>query len=144
MDNGVYKDALKNLANKSELEKTVSVGIQGPPQIKLEEKMHHLGVFRERILVALTKGQVMRNTVYPEISEALSDQRSTKMLVHGDIDFRFSSKYQKAAAQAGKHFTIVHDPNLRGDVGLVIASDKAVDIEYIHIDDEKPDPINKP
>lgn len=135
MDNDINKDALKKFASKSELEQTISVGFQGPPELKLEEKLHHLGEFRERILLSLTKAQVMRRTAYPEIKQALEDNRATKMLIHGNIGYRFRDKYQKMAVRTGKAYTIVHDPDLKGDLGLVVASDQAVDIDNIRIED---------
>jgi uncharacterized protein YueI len=135
LDKDVYKDALKKLATKTELEKTISVALQGPPQIKLEEKRQYLGEFRERVLIALTKAQVMKSSVFPEIIETLHDKRAAKMLIHGDIDYRFRGKYQRLAAKIDKPYTVVHDPDLKGDVGLVIASDHAIDIEDIQIND---------
>lgn len=133
MSNDWEKERLKNLAAKSELEQTIAVGIHGTPELKYEEKRRHLGEFRERVLKLLTKGQVMENKIYQEIVEALQDQRATKMLIHGDIAYRFRSKYQKIANELKKPYTIVHDPELKGDVGLVIASDQAVDVEDIYI-----------
>jgi uncharacterized protein YueI len=135
LSNNLNKDAVRNFANKTELERTISVGLQGPPELKLEEKMHYLGEFRERILKSLTKGQVMKSDLYKEIIEALQDKRATKMLLHGDLAYKFRGKYQSAATEIGKSYTIVHDPDLKGDLGLVIASDQAVDIEDIYIDD---------
>lgn len=135
MENDIYKEALKKLANKTELEKTISVGLQGPPQLKLEERRNHLGEFRERILVSLSKGQVMKNTIYPEVKKALEDKRSTKMLIHGDIDHRFRGKYQKLASKMDIPYTIVHDPDLEGSIGLIIASDQAIDVESIQVMD---------
>lgn len=136
MNSNLHKDALQNFANKTELERTISVGIQGPPELKPEEKIYYLGEFRERILISLTKAQVMQSNIFPEIIEALKDQRSTIMLIRGDIDYRFRDKYQKITIQNGKHYTVVHEPNLKGDLGLVIASDRAVDVGNISIKDE--------
>lgn len=135
MDNDLNKEILKNLANKSELERTISVGIQGPPEIKPDEKRHYLGEFRERILRSLTTAQVMRNSHMAEVKEALKDKRSTKMLIRGDIDHRFRDKYQRLASETGKPYTIVHDPDLKGNIGLIIASDNAVDVEDIEVKD---------
>jgi uncharacterized protein YueI len=135
LSNNLNQDAIKNFAKQTELERTISVGLQGPPELKLEERLHHLGEFRERILISLTKGQVMKSDLYRKVIEALKDQKATKMLIHGDIAYKFRRKYQSAAKQIGKSYTIVHDPNLKGDLGLVVASDQAVDIEDISIVD---------
>jgi len=134
-DNDLYKEALKNLTKKTELEQTLAVGFQGPPQIKIEEKRHYLGEFRERVLKVLTIAQVMRTRIFPEISQALQDQRADKMLIYGDIDYRFRGKYQRLAHKMGKNYTIIHDPELKGPVGLVIASNQAIDVDDIQINE---------
>lgn len=135
MDNDLSQDVQRNLANKTELERTISAGIQGAPELKHDEKIRYLGEFRERILKALTKGQVMKNSIYPQISEALTDKRASKMLLNGDIAFKFREKYQKIADQLDCPFTIIHDPELKGDIGLVISCDRAIDVENIYIED---------
>jgi len=133
LGNDWEKERLKNFAAKSEMERTIAVGLHGAPELKYEEKKQHLGEFRERILKLLTKAQVMENKIYPEIVEALQDQRATKMLINGDIAYQFRSKYQKIASELGKSYTVVHDPELKGDAGLVVAADQAVDEENIYI-----------
>ncbi len=134
-DQSLNQDALKSFADKSKLEQTIAVALQGSPQIRPEERKQYLGELRERVLITLTKAQVMKNTVYPEISGILKEKRSTKMLIHGDIDYRFRNKYQHLATEIGKPYTVVHDPDLKGSIGLVIASDQAVDIQDIQIVD---------
>jgi len=133
VSNDLEKERLKSFAAKSEMEQTVAVGIKGAPELKYEEKKRHLGEFRERILKLLTIAQVMEDKIYPEIIEALQDKRATKMLINGDIAYKFRSKYQKIAHELGKSYTIVHDPELKGDAGLVVAGDQAVDVENINI-----------
>lgn len=134
-DHDFYDEAIKNLTKKSELEQTIAFGLHGPPEIKSEEKRQYLGEFRERVLLTLTKAQVMRSAIFPEILEALKDSRSTKMLIYGDIPYRFRNKYQKLATSMGKPFTVIHDPDLKGPIGLVIASDHAVEQEQIQVQD---------
>jgi uncharacterized protein YueI len=135
VDKDLKLEALKCFTQKTELERTLAVGLQGPPELKLEEKRLFLGEFRERVLVALTKAQVMSNTVYREIKEALQDKRAAKMLIHGEIAYKYREKYQKLAAETDKSFTIVHDPNLKGAIGLAVISEQAVDQEDILVKD---------
>jgi len=133
VSNDLENERLKNFAAKSKMEQTVAVGIKGAPELKYEEKKRHLGEFRERILKLLTIAQVMEDKIYPEIVEALQDQRATKILINGDIAYKFRNKYQKIAHELGKSYTIIHDPELKGDAGLVVAGDRAVDVENINI-----------
>ncbi len=134
MNNDVQKEALTELAHKSELEQKLSIGYHGPPEIKAGEKAHYLGQFRERVIKVLTRRQIAGSKVYPEITEALRDKRAALLLIDGEISYKHRDKYQKLAGQMQKPFTIVHDCDLKGDVGLVVASDTAVDIEHITVE----------
>lgn len=131
LNNDLAKDISKEYVGRSELERTISAGIRGTPELKHEEKMSYLGEFRERVLMALTKSQVMESHVYPEIRKSLRDPRASKMLLHGDIAYRYRDKYQKIANQLAKPYTIVYDPQLHEEIGLVIAGDQAIDAENI-------------
>lgn len=124
-------------AGKSELEKTMWVELFGPPEIKREERRHYLGEFRERVMKLLSKKQVKEPAIYPEIKKALQDKRATGVLISGDIDFRYAEKYEKLASEAGKRHSIIHDPEFKGDTGLVVISDHAVDIQDIAVRDRE-------
>ncbi|AGA70335.1 hypothetical protein Desdi_2923 [Desulfitobacterium dichloroeliminans LMG P-21439] len=119
--------------DKSQLEERLMIGLHGTPELKLGEKLEHLGVFRERILRLLTKDQVDDKQIYPEIEEALKDPRSTRLLLNGDLAFDFRAKYIKIARQYNKPYTVVNDPRLKGEVGLVVASDQAVDVNEVEV-----------
>lgn len=133
MSNDFEKDIISSFSNKSELERTLTAGINGPPEIKKEEKLHYLGVFKERVLKTLTKKQVRDTELYLEIVTALKDNRTTKLVVHGDIDFNARLKYQQKASELGIKYTVMFDSSLKGDVGLIVASDDAVDVEDISV-----------
>ncbi len=121
------------LSKKSRLEQALSIGFNRVPELKKEEKMLFLGEFRERVIRKLTKKQVANPSVFPEIKEALKDKRTLKMLINGDLSFKFTDKYIKLAKEVGKPFTTIHDSQLKGDTGLVVISDQAIDIKNIDI-----------
>lgn len=113
--------------NKSELEKTIAAGVYGAPELKPDEKSAFLGEFKERVLRALTKAQVEENTVYVEIVLALQDKRAARLIYSGDIDYRYVDKYVKLSRKYGKPYTIRHDQKYKSDIGLLVASNEAVD-----------------
>ncbi len=133
MSNDFEKDIIRNTSNKSELERTLIASINGPPQLKEEEKLHYLGVFKERVLKVLTKQQVRDKKLYSQIITALKDKKAAKLFIHGDLDFNARHKYQQKASELGVKYTAIFDPNLKGDVGLIVASDDAVDVEDISV-----------
>ena len=134
MSDDLEKDIIHNYSNKSELERTLTAGISGPPEIKKEEKLHFLGVFKERVLKVLTKKQVKDTMVHSEIITALKDKRATNLLISGDISFKARQKYQQQARELGIKYTVIFDPLLKGDIGLIVASDNAVDVEDISVE----------
>lgn len=131
-DRGEQSEGIEHLSNKSRLEQALILG-DSVTELKKEERMLYLGEFRERVIRKLSKKQVAKPLVFPEIKEALKDKRSIKMLINGDINFKFTDKYIKLAKEVGKPYTSVHNSELKGDTGLVIISDQAVDIKNIDI-----------
>lgn len=122
---------------KSELEKALMTSFYGPGELKGEEKKQYLGQFRERVMKVLTKKQVMEKTIYPEIIKALEDKRSSKLIINGEINSDFIDKYEKPARELQKTCTIIHDPKLKGEIGLVVVSNDAIDIEDIYVEDRE-------
>lgn len=120
--------------NQSELEQRLMVGLHGTPELKHSEKVRHLGEFRERIVRILTKDQVDDKQIYPEIEEALKDPRSSRLLLNGDLAYEYRAKYIKIARKYDKPFTVVNDPSLKGNVGLAVVADHAVDVEKIEVE----------
>jgi len=135
MDTDVQRAAISVWVNKGELEKALAVGIHGVPELKHDEKIHYLGEFRERVIKLLTKKQVAEPAIYPEILKALGDKRAVKIIFSGDINYHSAKKYHKLAEKLGKRYSIIHDPEFKGDAGLVVVSDDAVDIEDITVRD---------
>lgn len=111
----------------------ITIGLHGVPELKHDEKMNYLGEFRERIIRRLTKKQLAEKFVYPEIKEALNHEKSSRMLINGTLSPHLTDKYIELARKADKPYTMIHDPNLTGDTGLVVVSDEAVDIQDISV-----------
>jgi uncharacterized protein YueI len=116
-----------------EVEERLIIGIHGTPELKRSEKILYLGEFRERVLKVLTKDQVDDSVLYPEIEEALKNPHAARLLLDGDLDYEFRAKYIKLARKYNKSYKVINDPDLKGEIGLVVASDQAVDVENIHI-----------
>ena len=127
------RDEIGTLSKKSRLEQALTFGIDSVPELKKEEKMLYLGEFRERVLRILSKKQVANISVFPEIIEALKDKRTFEMLINGDLSIKFTDKYIKLAKEVGKPYTTIHNSELKGDTGLAIISDRALNVEKIDI-----------
>jgi len=110
------------------LERTLQAGIHGAPELRRDEKLIYLGEFRERVLRVLTKQQLAETKVYEEIRDALTDPRAGKLVIDGGTPDRHNDKYEKLAASLGKPYTTRRDAEFRGEIGLLVVSDHAVDV----------------
>ncbi|MGI6225636.1 MAG: YueI family protein [Peptococcales bacterium] len=117
--------------SKSELEKALERGMYGVPELKRDEKNAHLGYFRERVIKALTKKQVEEPGTYKEILEAIKDPRAKRLVVTNDVKLSFAMDYINLAQKNNLEFTLVNGQNFTGEIGLVVVSDSAVDVEDI-------------
>lgn len=137
MNKDVQTEAINQWSNKSNLEQFLQVGLSGAPEIKSDEKKRYLGEFRERVLKLLTKDQVEDPGLYPEIKQSLQDIRADKLIISGDISDSAAKKYQKMAEEIGKRYSVIHDPEFKGNAGLIVVSSNAVDEDDIYTQDRK-------
>lgn len=106
-----------------ELEKALFTGIHGSPELKRAETRQFLGEFKERVLQALTKYEVAAKQLNPQIETAAKDPRAKAIIIHGDINSEDAAKYQELAEARKLEFTVRHDPEFTGEIGLIVISD---------------------
>jgi len=109
-------------------------GIHGAKETKKEERKVYLTAIRERIILALTDGQVMKNNIYEPIKQLIKEHPDCQLFLDGEVNYRYLSKYIKVANNANIPFTIVDDLKNETDIGLVLASTKAINKPNIFVD----------
>lgn len=112
---------------KSKLEDKVLEGVYGKKELKKSEKDYYLGEFKERVIRYLTVQQVLEKGTYPEIFEAIKSPDASKLIIDREIDLSAANEYVKLAAENNLTFKRVDSPDFKGDIGLVVVSDHAVD-----------------
>jgi uncharacterized protein YueI len=117
----------------SKVEEYLNQGIYGPKETNPEERRQFLGTIRERIEIALTKAQVMEVQLYSEIELAMKNHPKLQLLLNGEIDYRFLSKYIAVANRKQIPFTIVTNKDHTTDIGLVLTHEEAVNKEDIYV-----------
>ncbi len=122
---------------KPNVEDYLQQGIYGQKEINPDERRKFLGTLRERIVIALTQGQVMQEGIFQEVEDALKVNQGAKLLLNGNIDYSYLSKYTKLSNQYNVEYTIVTNKEHNTDIGLVLAYDHAVDKEEIYITQKK-------
>lgn len=133
MKDDVEAEALHNWTSKDPMEQRLTTGMSGAPELRQEEKRNFLGEFEERVLKVLTREQVAQPNINPEIEESLKDERAKRLLIDGELSYDFIKKYIKLAQQLKKPYTLKNDPNLKGDIGLAVVSDEAVEVDSIQV-----------
>ena len=122
---------------ESNVEDYLKQGMYGPKETNPDERRKYLGTLRERIEVALTKAQVMEDEIYKEVEEVLRKNHKLHLLLNGQIDYRFLSKYVKLAYPNGVKFTIINNKDHQTNIGLILAHEDAVNKEEIYISKSK-------
>lgn len=113
-------------------------GIQGPKEIKPEERRRFLGTFRERIIVALKKNQVREKEIYPQVETLMKAHPAAHLFLNGNMGYEDLSKYVKLAKKYKIVHTIVTNKEHDTDIGLVLAMDHAIDKDEIYIERKEP------
>ncbi|MFS0655567.1 YueI family protein [Bacillus sp. 179-C3.3 HS] len=111
-------------------------GIFGHAETKPDERRMFLGSLRERVLLALTKGQVSRNRPYQEVEQILKAHRQATVLLNAELSYQSYSQYVKTANAAGCSFKVVNQLEAQSPFGLVIAMPHAINKEQVYIEDE--------
>jgi uncharacterized protein YueI len=122
---------------RAQVEDYLEKGMHGPKETKPEERRKFLGTLRERVIAVLTKSQVMEPGIYPEIRDLMKKHPNAKILLNGELDYSFLAGYIKAAREQNIPFSIVGNKGSRTDIGLVLASPAAINMENIFISKRK-------
>lgn len=133
--NETQSEGIRDLRKADKLGQTLLAGIHGIPEIRRDEKRYYLGEFKERVLKKLSEKQVTETAIYPEVFQALKDQRANKLIFNGEIDSSSIEKYRVLASRINKNCTVRIDSSFKGDTGLVVASNQAVEEQEITVVD---------
>ncbi|MBS4194584.1 YueI family protein [Lederbergia citri] len=115
----------------------IQKGMYGVKEIKPDERRKFLGTIRERIVVALTKSQVMEKGVYPEVIQLMKEHPKAILLLNGDLDYSYLTDYIHNARKNDVQFSIVANKNHDTNIGLVLTYNHAIDKEEIYIQKKK-------
>jgi len=114
-------------------------GIYGIKKPKQEERDRFLGTLRERIVLALTIGQVMQDKGLNQLDEAMKQYPNSNLLLNGQISFSYLKKVKETASRYGIPYTSVANEEKETDIGAVLTLDHAIELENIFIDEMAPD-----
>lgn len=125
---------------KRNVEDYLTEGIYGAKQTKKSERKQFLGTIRERIVIALTIGQVMTDKGLNHLENAMKENTGAKLLLNGHVSYRFLKEEKILAKKYNIAYTVVTDEKSETDMGAVLAYDYAIDKGSILI---KAEPVDK-
>lgn len=121
---------------KKNVDDYLSEGIYGTRRPLEAERRKYLGTLRERIVIALTIGQVMTDSALEQLDEAIkNNQDNTQLLINGKISYRFTTGEKALANKHDIPYTIITQDGLDTDIGAVLTYDYAINKESIFIED---------
>lgn len=107
--------------------------IEGDRQAKKQflntqiEKNFYLGEYKERVLAALTKHQLIEDDVYPEIIQFMERSEAYMLKMTREVELKKLKPYIQYAEKLGLKNELVDGLAYRGEVGLVIVSKEALE-----------------
>lgn len=120
------------MSNKN-VEDYLTDGIYGARRPKESERVHYLGTLRERIILALTKGQVMTDSGLATLEEAMKKNKDAKLLINGHVAYRFLKEEKALANKYNIPYTSVTNEESDTNIGAILTYDYAIDKEDIFI-----------
>ncbi|WLV25056.1 YueI family protein [Aciduricibacillus chroicocephali] len=116
----------------------IKEGIYGTKLPKQGERDRFLGTLRERILLALTTGQVMKGKGLVELEREMNAHPDASLLLNGEIAHQYFKDIKAAAKKNNIPFTSITNEEKNTDIGAVLTLDKAIDRENIFLQEKEP------
>ncbi|AOT70066.1 YueI family protein [Geosporobacter ferrireducens] len=119
----------------NELERYIDLALGNVPELKQDEKRRWLGEFRERVVFALTEDQIKRREAKKVLEEKIKNGEAKKLIMNMKIAPEISGRFMELAAKYDLDYKSVDLPNQKGDIALVLASDDAVNVENVVLEE---------
>ncbi|CDO03971.1 hypothetical protein BN988_02507 [Oceanobacillus picturae] len=127
------------MANKN-VDDYLTEGMYGTRLPKDAERKQFLGTLRERIVIALTIGQVMTDKGVEKLEEAMKENPNTTLLINGQVSYRFLKEEKDLAKKYNITYTTITNEESDTEIGAVLTYDYAIDKKEIFIEDEPEEP----
>ena len=93
------------------------------------QKKYYLGEYKERVILALKIDQLLEDEVYSEVIKAMKSDSAKLLKLRRDTGLKYLKPYIKEAERLEFRYELIDGLEYLGDIGLVVVSDKALDIE---------------
>jgi len=120
--------------SKKTVDDYITEGLYGKRHPKEAEKKAFLGTLRERVIIALTKGQVMTDNGLQKLEEAMKKHPDATLLLNGHVSSRFLKAEKELANKYNIPYTSLTNEDNDTDIGAVLTYDYAINKENIFIE----------
>lgn len=121
---------------KKNVDDYLKEGIYGVRLPKEEERIRFLGTLRERIVIALTIGQVMSDSGLKKLEEEMQQHPNARLIMNGHVAHRFLKEEKALAQKYNIPYTTITTEENKTDIGAVLTYDHAIDKEEIFFKEE--------
>lgn len=125
-----------NMTSKDKLEEYLTVGVYGAPEIKKEEKIRYLGLFRENVVKGLTFQEIQDAAGVFYFKLALKEPHVDKVVIRQDILEEKRRQLIAITTEKNLDFKVVSSEDFIGDLAVVLASNKAVNSKDISMENK--------
>jgi len=122
---------------KKDVNDYLTEGMYGVRLPKEAERQRFLGTLRERVVIALTIGQVMTDSGIGNLEKAMKEHNEdTQLLINGSVSHRFLTGEKALANQYNIPYTVISNEDVETDIGAVLTYNYAINKENIFIKEE--------
>lgn len=93
------------------------------------ERNLFLGEFKENVLKAIEKENLLNEGINPEIKEAMNSDMAKGLKIRRDLSFEYIKPYIDEAEKIDLNYTLVDDIAYQGSVVVVVVSKEAIEDE---------------
>jgi len=122
--------------SKKKVDDYITEGIYGVRRPKEDERIRFLGTLRERIVIALTIGQVMSDSGLRKLEEAMKEHPNARLIMNGKVSYRFLKEEKDLANRHQIPYTTVTNEEAETEIGAVLTYDHAINKDEIYIKEE--------
>lgn len=122
--------------SKKSVDDYITEGIYGVRLPKEEERIRFLGTLRERIVIALTIGQVMTDSGLNALESAMQEHPKARLIINGHVAYRFLKEEKELADKYNIPYTTITNELNETDIGAVLTYDYAVNKEDVFVKEE--------
>ncbi|MDY0406568.1 YueI family protein [Virgibacillus sp. 179-BFC.A HS] len=112
-------------------------GMYGTRLPKQAERNKFLGTLRERVVLALTIGQVMTDRGIKKLEAEIQAYPDAKLVFNGNIADKFLQSEKRVAHKYNIPYSVIIDQETETKIGAVLYYDHAIDKDDIYFHEEK-------